>query len=171
MNNRQSIRLKGWNYSRGLYFVTVDVKDKWKLFWEKKGEKIPNTKGGHIGPPVQNKIGNMIDYWWKEIPNHFVNISLDEYVVMPDHLHGILLLNNSVGVDRCVDPKLGDVIQWFKTMTTNEYFKGVNEFSWPRINKRLWQRNYFEEIIRGEEQLNQTRKYIFENTIKWINQM
>lgn len=151
--------------------MTIDVEDRKKLLG-----------GGHIGPPVRiNAVGKMVEYWWKEINHHyFPGVSVDEFVVMPDHVHGILRINNIgggadthhggqapvrryVGVDRRVDPKLGDIIQWFKTMTTNEYIRGLEKYHWPKFDGRLWQRNYFEKIIRDKKGLEAVRRYIREN--------
>jgi REP element-mobilizing transposase RayT len=156
--HRKSIRLKKYDYSEGgCYFVTIDIQDKLQLFWDKN---------------EINEIGKMIDYWWNEIPNHFKNIEIDEYIIMSDHFHGIIVINFPVGADRCVRPmdinnypKFGDIVQWFKTMTTNEYIKNVKNNSWPSFHKRLWQRDYYERIIRNKEELNRIRKYIIENPI------
>jgi REP element-mobilizing transposase RayT len=60
-------------------------------------------------------------------------------------------------------------IQWFKTMTTNEYIRNVKNFDWPPFNKRLWQRNYYEHIVRNEHDYNRIKKYIIENPLKWKN--
>lgn len=136
------------------------------MFWDAK-------RGGHIDPPVQqgdapaqriNEIGKLIEYWWREITRHFENAGVDEYVIMPDHVHGIIQIKN-VGVDRCVDP-LGKIVQWFKTMTTNEYIKNIKSNNWPRFHCRLWQRNYYERIIRNELEMNRIRKYIRENPLR-----
>ncbi|HSE86752.1 MAG TPA: transposase [Candidatus Binatia bacterium] len=62
---------------------------------------------------------------------------------------------------------LPTVIQWFKTMTTNEYIRGVKVASWPSFNRRLWQRNYYEHIIRNEDSLNRIRQYIIDNPARW----
>ncbi len=161
-------------------FVTIDIQDKLRLFWDEnyilqKGGHPPEA-GRHL-PPVHkiNQIGKMIDFWWNEIPNHFKNIEIDEYMIMPDHFHGIIVINFSVGADRCVrpmennnirpmeiknNPQLGDIVQWFKTMTTNEYIKNVKSNNWPPFRKRLWQRNFYERIIRDKEELNRIREYI-----------
>lgn len=174
MGERKSIRLKGWDYSRnGYYFVTVDVQDKLKLFWDMA--KIVGVD--RCVDPKLNEIGKMIDYWWNEIPNHFDGVELDEYVVMPDHAHGIVKINDNgrtrgqtpttAGRHRsarttCVHA-LGDIIQWFKTMTTNVYIRGVKNDNWPKFHRRLWQRNYYERIIRNEIELNRVRDYIRNN--------
>ncbi|QIV95760.1 REP element-mobilizing transposase RayT [Allofrancisella inopinata] len=85
--------------------------------------------------------------------------------------------NISVGVNLCVDPKLekGEhagtplhkIIQWFKTMTTNAYINGVKTKNWQSFNKRLWQRNYYEHIIRNEEVYLKICQYIRNNPLKW----
>jgi putative transposase len=92
---------------------------------------------------------------------------------MPNHFHGIVVITDTiVGADLRVGPvpegahtgaPLPTVIQWFKTMTTNEYIRGVKTASWPSFNGRLWQRNYYEHIIRNEESLNRIRQYILDN--------
>jgi REP element-mobilizing transposase RayT len=146
----------------------------------------------------------MMDYWWNELSNHFDNkINLDEYVIMPNHIHGIIVIKNinkgghagppvqkivgagrcacpndppvqkMVGVDRCVEPndapvqkipiKLGDVIRWFKTITTNEYIKERTLNNWPKFDKRIWQRNYYERIIRNEKEYIKVKNYIKAN--------
>jgi len=66
-----------------------------------------------------------------------------------------------------LNPILGQIIQWFKTMTTNYYIQGVKTKNWPRFNKRLWQRNYYEHIIRNEQSLNKIRQYIRTNLLNW----
>ena len=171
--HRRSIRLKGYDYSEnGYYFVTICIQGKLKLFWNTEN-KI-------------NEKGLMIDFWFGEISNHFGNVKIDEYVIMPDHIHFILVIKNYlgrthrsartlnqsnkiVGVDRCVDPInenkkiLGNLIQWFKTMTTNEYIKNVKINNWPHFEKRLWQRNFYERIIRSEKEYLIIKKYIKDN--------
>ena len=64
-------------------------------------------------------------------------------------------------------PTLGRIVQQFKTITTNKYIMGVKSNNWKRFNKRLWQRNYYEHIIRNEKELYEIRKYILEKPIKW----
>ena len=59
------------------------------------------------------------------------------------------------------------MVQWFKTMTTNEYIRCVNQSGWPPFPKRVWQRNYYEHIIRDEDELNIIRQYIRDNPTKW----
>ncbi len=86
---------------------------------------------------------------------------------MPNHIHGILIINKNVEVDPCVDPNklvindtLGIIIKKFKTLTTNIYIKNIKQNNWPKINKRLWQRNYYEHIIRNKTEYLKIKKYI-----------
>ncbi len=62
---------------------------------------------------------------------------------------------------------MGDIMDWFKTMTTNAYIRGVKELNWPPFPGRLWHRNYFERIIRDERELNNIREYIINNPARW----
>ena len=62
---------------------------------------------------------------------------------------------------------LGEIVQWFKTMTTNEFIRGVKESDWPRFDRKLWQRDYFEHVIRDEKSLNNIRRYIRANSLMW----
>jgi REP element-mobilizing transposase RayT len=78
---------------------------------------------------------------------------------MPDHFHAIVLLQCSS--DRgCLPVSLPTVMQWFKTMTTAEYFRCVRSDNWPRVDGRLWQRSYYDHIIRSEDDLAKIRSYI-----------
>ena len=79
----------------------------------------------------------------------------------------ILDNNNASGQPRGVAPTLGDIVNWFKTMTTNQYIRGVKQNGWLPFRGKLWQRNYYEHIIRNEEELNHIRHYIAENPLNW----
>jgi len=173
IHNRQSIRRKGHDYSQpGYYFVTLCVQYRRCLFGE-----IPNRK------MILKPAGSMIEHWWWELETKFPNIALHEFVVMPDHFHGLIEI---VGADLRVRPNdtsirgthasmrgthagvpLGTMVQWFKTMTTNAYMRGVRDDGWPRFEKRMWQRNYHDRIIENEKCLRQVRNYIIQNPAKW----
>lgn len=89
---------------------------------------------------------------------------------MPNHFHGIVLNVDVVGVDNQgehVGSLLHRVVQWFKTMTTNEYIRNVKQNNWPSFSGSLWQRNYYEHIIRNEDELNNIREYIQNNPLNW----
>lgn len=170
-HNRRSIRLKDWDYSQaGGYDITICVQNKTCLFG-----KVENTQ------MQMNKAGLMINKWWLRLAENNSNVILDEYMVMPNHFHGIILLTESVGADQSVRPmkqnsqsaspdkavSITSLIQWFKTMTTNEYIRGVKVEKWPSFYQRLWQRNYYEHIVRDEDDLNRIREYIINNPLKW----
>lgn len=114
--------------------------------------------------------------------NKFGNIELDEFIIMPNHIHGIIFIVGATlcgrpdlinqqppeeGQPRRVAPTLGDIMDWFKTMTTNDYIACVKQYGWPRFNGKLWQRNYYERIIRNEPELNKIREYIINNPLNW----
>jgi REP element-mobilizing transposase RayT len=169
--HRQSIRLKGYDYSQhGYYFVTVCTQGRWCLFGEIEKGRM-----------VLNDAGKMVSRWWDELKNKYANIEIDEYVVMPNHCHGIINIVDSVGADRCVCPNnigehagsplqgrpIYEMIRWFKTMTTNEYIRNVKQNRWEPFDSKLWQRNYYEQIIRDEISLRRVREYIVNNPCQW----
>lgn len=171
IHHRRSIRLKGYDYSQaGAYFVTICTQSRECLF----GDVIESEMRA-------NNVGRMILKWWTESAIKFNNIELDESVIMPNHFHGII---NIVGAALCgrpesntgqqlrgqphrVAPTVGNIVEWFKTMTTNEYIRNVRHNNWPPFNGKLWQRNYYEHIIRNEDELNRTREYIVNNPARW----
>ncbi|EDZ90018.1 transposase [Francisella tularensis] len=167
--NRKNLRLKHYDYSSdGAYFVTICVNNRECLF----GDII----GGEI---ILNNAGLMVQNCYFELENKFKNIHCGEFVVMPNHFHCVIHLYNeiNVGVNLCVDPKLekGEhagtplhrIIQWFKTMTTNAYIDSVKTKNWQPFYKRLWQRNYYEHIIRNEQSYFEICQYIRDNPQKW----
>jgi len=180
---RKSIRLPKWDYSQsGYYFITICTQKQKCLFGKIIDGKI-----------VLDDIGEMIQKWLMKIPERFKNTTLNEYQIMPNHLHIIIVINengrthgsaptgennnhinNSVGVDPCVDPKqyrqqqtLFKTIRWFKTMATNNYIRNVKNKNWKPFNKYLFQKNYYEHIIRNENDLNEIREYIKNNPQTW----
>lgn len=173
MKNRKGNRLKDFDYSSNHgYFVTICVHNHRNLFAEIKSEDS-----------VLSPSGKMISKWWMELENKFPEIVLDQSIIMPNHIHGIIFLFNEhpVGDDLRVVPKniipdisenqtrisLSRIIQWFKTMTTNEYIRGVKENNYPPFDKHLWQRSFYDRIIRNEKELENIRNYILYNPLKW----
>lgn len=106
------------------------------------------------------------------MPDKFRGIDIDAHVVMPNHVHGIILV---AGGDLHVSPNEGGhtgpplprIVQWFKTMTTNDYIRKVKEHGWPPFHTRLWQRNYYEHVIRSNKVLNSIRGYVEANPSVW----
>jgi len=86
---------------------------------------------------------------------------------MPNHIHGIIVIVGPEELGEHTGSPLPVIVQWFKTMTTNEYIRGVKNLGWRRFPNRLWQRNYWEHIVRDETDLSRIRKYILENPTRW----
>jgi putative transposase len=112
-----------------------------------------------------NPAGTMIAEWWICLPSKFVDIELDLCVVMPNHFHGIVVINRHPNAPyRTV---LSEAIQWFKVMTTNAYIQGVKSDNWAAFDGKLWQRSFHDHIIRSERELNLIRQYVESNPAKW----
>jgi REP-associated tyrosine transposase len=168
LHHRRSIRLKDWNYtSPGSYFMTICAQDRACLFGDITGALI-----------TLNDAGRMVDRWWRKLTANF-GVELAEHVIMPNHLHGIIAIkpaiegstHASTGQTPGSAPTasaLGEMVQWVKTMSTNEYLHRVKTNGWPPFNKRLWQRNYYEHIIRDEEDSLRIRQYIIDNPARWL---
>ena len=171
IHHRRSTRLPGYDYSQdGWYFITICTQSRKYMF----GEIIEDRMRLY-------SAGVMAKTWWLKVTNKFPLIQTDEYVVMPNHFHGIINIvgaapsgrpipgntNNKLGQPHRVAPTVGDVVNWFKTMTTNQYIRGVRQNGWPPFPDRLWQRNYYEHIIRNEDELNRFRRYIADNPCNW----
>ena len=112
-----------------------------------------------------NAIGDMIRDVWDAIPETFPTVSLDASIVMPNHHHGILWIEPQP--DSTLGPSLGDVMKWFKTVTTVRYSHGVHNLGWPPYNRRLWHRNYYDHIVRDDRDLYRIRRYIENNPANW----
>ncbi|MFK7797134.1 MAG: transposase [Aureispira sp.] len=173
IHNRRSIRLKGYDYSQaGLYFVTLCCQGRVSFFGK--------IEGGHM---QLNDAGQMIEKWYWILEQKFPDIRCRAMIIMPNHFHCILENIGSVGTEKPIigaeKPIIGAdtlvrpnnglpcVIQWFKTMTTNEYIRGVKTLGWKRFDRRLWQRNYWEHIIRNQIAYQNITNYIINNPQKW----
>ncbi len=163
MNNsrhRRSIRRHGYDYAQdGIYFVTICIEKRLSLLGEFADEQLR-----------LNKCGEMVETLWLALPSRFPRIALDEYVVMPNHFHGVVVFHAPTitnGATTKVVPTIGDVVGAWKSLTTNAYIQGVEDFGWPNFPKRLWQRNYYEHIIRSERDLDAIREYIRLNPTCW----
>jgi len=151
VHHRQSIRLKNYDYSSvGMYYVTICTQDRAELF------------GGAALCGRPDDADQMIIKWLKEIENKFLGICIDKFIIMPNHMHFIVRLQGGHA-----GPPLHEIVEWFKTMTTNEYIRGVKSGLYPPFNKRVWQRNYFERIIRDNAEYQRIWQYIDENPARW----
>lgn len=149
------MRLPDYDYSQnGYYFITICTYNKQKLF-----EKSIVGNDLCVVPSnfAQNKI---IEKWLFELQNKF-GIIIDRYVIMPDHIHFILIINSEQPICRSIP----DMMQWFKTMTTNEYIHLVKSDILKPFNKKLWQKSFYDHIIRDENDYKAKSQYIINNPI------
>ena len=169
IRHRRSIRLRGYDYTDpGEYFVTLCTQEKEPLFGEILEEEMK-----------LNAPGRMSESWWNQLNRKYQTVRTDEFVVLPNHVHSIIRI---LGADLRVRPTRGAnkenpvahigaplhrVVQWFKTMTTNDYLRGVHDRGWPVLRGKLWQRNYYEHIIRNPRELDIIREYIATNQLRW----
>jgi putative transposase len=185
VHSRQSIRLKGYDYSRaGLYFITICTHNRQWLFGEIVNRQM-----------ILNDAGKIARECWIKIPEHFPNAVLHEYVVMPDHVHGIIELmigdegqNDITGIQNDTDGMQNDTVrvQNFEPLqksSQNKFQKiiprsvgsiirgykiGVTKFFRDNTDIHLvWQRNFYEHIIRNEQSYFEISYYIVNNPAKW----
>jgi len=158
-HHRRSLRLKGYDYSQaGAYFVTICTRGRACLF----GEIVE-------GEMRLNECGQAVAWTWHDLPNHVANAELDAFVVMPNHVHGIIVLTDApVGAGSEPAPTT------MKRHALPEIIRQFKAFSARRINQRrettglpLWQRNYYEHVIRNDESLRRIRQYIADNPARW----
>ena len=157
----------------------------------------------HDGKMVLNHAGEMVQKIWNNLSIKCPDMVIDEYIIMPNHVHGIIFIVGAplVGAhsvkspmgdkgahsvkspmgdkDRAGTPddragtrpaptsSLGDVVGIFKSMSTHQYAINVNANNWPAFPGKLWQRNYYERIIRNDDELNRIREYILNNPQQW----
>lgn len=169
IHHRRSIRLKGYDYSQaGVYFVTICAQHHACLF----GNICMNdyNLGDHdlAAEMVLNDAGKMIESEWLTLPERFPDIRLHEFTIMPNHFHAIIQI---VGATTRAAPmeELGGTVGAFKSLTTGKYIHGVKHGGWPPFDGKLWQRNYWEHIIRNEESYRQIAEYIVTNPARWQN--
>lgn len=155
---RKKLRLAGYNYkSSGLYFVTFCTEDRQPLFGE-----IINGKMEY------NDAGYMVFNVFKNLKNRYFSVDVDNFVIMPNHVHAIIILERLERTWKSAPTdSLSDVIKKIKTYTTRCYMQGVYERNWIPFDKKLWQRGYYEHIIRDEISLNRIREYILNNPLQW----
>ncbi len=142
-HHRRSLRLPKHDYSwTGAYFVTICADSSEPIF------DIPELR-------------NILTETWKALPIRFPGVTLDEFVIMPDHVHFIIWLNGIVENA----PTLGSVVGAYKSLTTVAWLRHI-EANGMECSARLWQRDYYDRCIREKGELEQTRLYIRNNPIK-----
>ncbi len=177
-HHRRSIRLKGYNYSTpGAYFITLCTHQRQCLF----GDIVD-------GEMRLNTLGNIARSHWQNLSRHHPHLQLDEFVIMPNHVHGILVISDTpVGAGLADSPSVRTVSLTTKPAPTNaarctdrpgipDIIRGFKTFSARRINQirnalgtPVWQRNYYEHIIRNEDALQMIRAYVQTNPQAWTS--
>ena len=200
-HNRQSIRLMGYDYSQaGFYYITICTQDMIELFGIVEQDKM-----------ILNDTGEIVDTEWNRIPKRYEHVLLDEYQIMPNHMHGIVEIKRRGAVSapskmadkpltmRCMNnqkpddidhemdietgnlgdayskkgaataplqssPTLGQIIGGFKYLAS----KTINDMDGVP-GRKIWQRGFYDHIIRNEEELNRVRKYIMDNPVNWTD--
>ncbi|MBN2673228.1 MAG: transposase [Deltaproteobacteria bacterium] len=228
-HHRRSIRLTGYNYAAvGAYFVTICTQHRECFFGEIANREM-----------ILNDSGRMVFKCWQWLEEQFNFVQLDQFVIMPNHFHGIIHLNctgescirpipeahppctgescirpipeahppctgescirpdhsntlfksvyNKQGASHkqgehkvrpykpngdnlpngTADGTIGRIVQAFKSKSTHQYITGVKQHNWPAFDKRLWQRNYYERILRNDDELDIRRQYIETNPFNW----
>ena len=171
---RKFVRLQNYDYSRnGAYFITICTQNRTPYFGMNVGAEPrvrPNcAPSSSVGADrcVRPKTGAEIaEYWLYEIPHHFEYVSIDKSVIMPDHIHFVLRIDRPLDTGGHTGPPLPQIVQWYKTMTTAEYSRLVKSGILPPYNNRLWQRGFYDHVIRNEHDYIECMKYIEQNPLK-----
>ena len=180
--NRQSTRLKTYDYSlEGSYFITIVTQDRLHLFG-----KIENSQ------MILNTVGKIVEQEWKNSIQLRSNISLGEFIIMPDHMHMILTIDHQISNDKeskeweHSNPKspsqtIGAIIRGFKgacTKKINLFYNSTGELQFTPTDElqfaptefyknKIWQRNYYDHIIRNQADYNRIEQYIIDNPQNW----
>jgi putative transposase len=160
IGGRKQLRLKGYDYSSaGAYFVTICAKDRKHLF----GRILDETMEA-------NRCGRIVEESWRDIPNHDRRVELDEFILMPNHIHGIVVI-----LDDFPTVGAGSEPATTRRHSLSEIIRGFKTFSARRINEirgtpgvPVWQRGFFDHIIRNERSLVRIREYISSNPQRWV---
>lgn len=148
---RQSIRLRGYDYATpGAYFITVCTQARACLFGDIVDQRM-----------VARDHGNVVVDAWRALPSRFVGVTLDAFVLMPNHVHGIIIFEWDRARGAGPECSLSDVIRVFKSTSAIAFNRALARTG------PLWQRNYYEHVIRDDEALNRVRQYIHDNPARW----
>ena len=146
---RKRIRLEGHDYSAaGAYFVTICVKNGHELLWENA------SVGAHSVRPQLSSIGKAVEVAIKNIPQVYVDIKIDNYTVMPNHIHMLLGIRGNHGRTMCAP-------------TVSRVVKQMKEYVTKQIGYSIWQKSYHNHIIRDDTEYQKIWKYIDENPMRW----
>jgi putative transposase len=177
-HHRRSTRWHGYDYAaRGAYFITICIHGRMRL--------LGHVVEAHL---TLNQAGAMVMQTWQALPTRWPDLALDAFVIMPNHLHGILWLGYgerppspqdvtyAAGVGnaaarapaRGTQPgSLSRIVQAFKTASTRAYATGVRDHGWAPYEGHLWQRGYHDRVVRSPQELEAIRAYIRANPANW----
>ena len=176
---RRSIRLRGYDYSTpGAYFITACTHNRLLLFGRVVDGKVET-----------NRIGAVVEDCWSKLPDHYDHVAIDAFVLMPNHIHGVIIIEDtSVTVGAGQQPPAKDTRTTVgaglkpalpatidpKRHGVPEIVRAFKTFSARRINQMrasagtpVWQRGFYDHVIRGEDELDRVRTYIMDNPRRW----
>ncbi len=147
-HRRRSIRLKGYEYSKpGAYFITICTRRREPMF------------GGIVnGEMVSNEYVDIVLKCWRALEGYFRNMEPSAFVIMPNHVHGIVVIND-MGMN---GKSLPEIVRVFKTSSSRRINNARGTTGTP-----VWQRNYWEHVIRNQEAFNRIHDYILTNPKRW----
>ena len=155
---RRLLRLENYDYrTPGAYFITLCTHKREYLFGQIINEKM-----------ILNQLGTVVESVWQDLPVHYSNVELDEFAVMPNHIHGIIVLCRPVGAGlkpALTNPRihgLPEIVRALKTFSS----RNIDLIS-KRYGQPIWQRGYYEHIIRNDESIDRIREYIVNNPLSW----
>jgi REP element-mobilizing transposase RayT len=155
---RQALRLKSWDYATaGAYFVTATTVDRQPIFGDVRGAEM-----------VVSRMGSIVERCWRDLVEHYPNVALDEFCVMPHHVHGIIWIRAAGRAGLKPAPTsnrwhgLPEIVRAFKTFSARRINEARGTAGTP-----VWQRNYYERVIRDDRELNAIREYIRTNPLRW----
>ena len=147
---RKAIRLKGFDYSSaGAYFITVCIKDRRPILWKNVGAAISRPDQVPL-----SAIGQIVDTAIAQIPDHYSNIRLDKYCIMPDHIHLILFIDADENGQQIAAPTISNVIGQMKRWASKQ------------AGYSIWQKSFIDRVIRNEQGYLAVWEYIDNNPIK-----
>lgn len=145
--------MKGYEYTQpGAYFITICVR-----------ERACDLGFIESGEMILSDCGRVANDFWSQIPVHFPNVTVDIFIVMPNHIHAIIIIEEGRGgITPPLPSTLGQIVAYYKYQTTVQ----INHLN-DNAGTPFWQRGYYEHIIRNDREMETIRRYIQENPLKW----
>ncbi len=158
---RKNLRLDSWNYAaKSAYFITICTKNREHLFWDEESALPYHRRGAQCAPAAAvplNATGRLVRFAIQQIPSHYSTVSVDRFVIMPNHIHMILWIQQeepSAGRTLCA-PTVSRIVKQLKGAVTKQ------------LGYSVWQRSFYDHILRNEDDYLLTVQYIDENPLKW----